>query len=316
MTFFPNHVLLVVAVVLLVVTAVLVRRHASTPVGAGLAVPLVLAVTLVVIAARPMVGTTTVTTTSSGVDVVFMIDRTTSMAAEDHDDGRTRLEGVSDDVARIVESVYGSRFAVVVFDNEARVALPFTTDGAAVVSMADAVGWREATYGTGSDISVAVPVVEELLERSREDHPDLGRYVVYLGDGEQTVPGDPASFGSLAPLVDGGLVLGYGTDEGGPMREYPGSEDYVSFEGEPAVSVLDEDNLRRIAEQMGAQYGHRSTDSDLALEVSGQARVTSERREPRGFELYWIVAVAAVVVVAVGLWDGIGRLRRAREELR
>lgn len=316
MNLFPDPWPAVLAVVALVAAGLVVLRHRG---GRRQAVPrrrLVLALVLVAVALRPVVGTSTTVSYSSGVDVVIMIDRTASMAAEDHAGGRTRLEGMKDDLARLVASVEGSRFAVVVFDNGARVALPYSTDAAAVVSLADAIGWREAAFGTGSDIAAGVPVAQALLERSHAERPEVGRYLVYVGDGEQTIEAPPGSFAPLSPFVDGGLVLGYGTASGGVMREREGSDTYVTHGGERATSVIDQDNLRRIAEEVGVPYRHRTADTDLSLPVSGAVLVPTERRDPRGFELYWVLAGVALLVLAVDLWDGLGRLRRAQEELR
>ncbi len=312
MSFFPNLPLVISALVSSAAAVALAHRHRASPARPALLRRVALALVLLVVAIRPMAGTSTVTTYSSGVDVLIVIDRTTSMAAEDHAAG-TRLDGLKADLASLVSSVPGSRFAVVVFDNYARVALPFTTDADAVVSLADAIGWREGDYGTASDISVAVPVAEQLLVRSAESHPDVKRYLVYAGDGEQTAGSPPSSFASLAPFLDGGLVLGYGTAEGGPMKERPGSDSYVIRGGEPALSMIEEGNLRQIAAETGSDYQHRTTDEPLALAVTGKTPIPVERRDPRGFELYWVVAVLGGAVLLVDLWDGIGRLRRARE---
>lgn len=316
MSFFPHYGLLALSGVLLVAAIVLVVRNRRTRARTATLRRLVLALLLVLIAARPLVGSSLSVTYEAGVDVVILMDRTTSMAAEDYAGNQPRLDGAKHDLARVVSSVAGSRFAVVVFDNGARTALPYTTDASAVGSLIDAIGWRETTYGTGSDISVAVPLARELLERSRRERPDVGRYLVYVGDGEQTATTTPSSFAELAPLIDGGLVLGYGTAAGGPMKRYEGSDDYVTLDGavvRPKVGIA---NLRRISTELGVPFQHRTSDTALRLEVKGEVLVPTERRDPRGFELYWILAGLGVVVLAIDLWDGIGRLRRARESVR
>lgn len=316
MNLFPNLPLVVAAAVIVVAAGIGVHRNRGTRARGTLVRRSVLAVMLVAIALRPMVGTTTQITYSSGVDVILMVDRTTSMAAEDHAAGQTRLEGAKEDLAKLVASVEGSRFAVIVFDNDGRVALPFTTDASAAMSLADAIGWRESAYGVGTDISVGIPTAQRLLERSRTQRPDVGRYLVYVGDGEQTTAAAPASFAPLAPLIDGGYVLGYGSDEGGPMKEYEGAEDHVTRDGEVVRSVIDEDNLRQIASELGVPYLHRAGPGQLALPVTGEVQVATERRDPRGSELYWIVALGALAVLAVDVWDGTGRIRRTQELLR
>ncbi len=315
MSLFPHYGLLAFSAALLSAAIVLAVRHRRTRARAATFRRLALALLLVLIAARPLVGSSPSVTYEAGVDVVILMDRTTSMAAEDYLGGRPRLEGARRDLTRIVSSVVGSRFAVVVFDNGARTALPYTTDASAVASLVDAVGWRETTYGAGSDISVAVPLAEELLERSRRERPGVGRYLVYVGDGEQTASTPPSSFARLAPLIDGGLVLGYGTAAGGPMKQYQGSDEYVTLDGAVVRSKIDIASLRRISAELGVPFAHRTSDTALRLEVRGEVLVPTERRDPRGFELYWILAGLGIVVLAFDLRDGIGRLRRTREDV-
>jgi len=82
----------------------------------------------------------------TGMDVVLLVDRTTSMAAQDYDGNRPRMEGVAADVEALVGTMPGARYTVVTSDNEARVAAPWTTDGAAVVTRSPArwAGARKA----------------------------------------------------------------------------------------------------------------------------------------------------------------------------
>ena len=45
--------------------------------------------------------------------VLFVVDDTISMLANDYDDGRTRLEGVREDCSYIMDKLPGARFAVI-----------------------------------------------------------------------------------------------------------------------------------------------------------------------------------------------------------
>ena len=95
--------------------------------------------------------------------------------------------------------------------------------------------------------------------------PERARMAFYLGDGEQTASREPESFASSAKYVDGGAVLGYGTTEGGPMKKTTGAGaaagGYIEYQGAPAMSVIDEDNLRQVSEQLGVEYQHRTADA-------------------------------------------------------
>lgn len=309
--FFPHPVLIIVAIASCIVLIIWRLRARQT---SGWIIRFVTALLLLIIAIRPTFGDAQTVTYSPGIDVVIMIDRTTSMAAEDYAGRQRRLSGATDDLAQIVASVEGARLAVVVFDNNARIALPFTTDATAAVSLIDAIGWREVVYGNGTDISVGIPLAEDLLKSSKAQRPEVGRYLVYIGDGEQTIDQAPASFEPLRQYLDGGLVLGYGTADGGPMKTRPGSSDYVTVNGEIAYSRMNEANLVTIAEQLQVGYQHRTEPGKIMLPTKKSILVPTVHTDPRGIEIYWVIAIGIIALLATQLWHGIIEIRHTRRQ--
>ena len=60
-------------------------------------------------------------------------------------------------------------------------------------------------------------------------------------------------YSAFAEFIDAGAVLGYGSAEGGKMKE--GHRYIVDDEtGADALSRIDEDNLKKIADNMGVMY--------------------------------------------------------------
>jgi Ca-activated chloride channel family protein len=98
--------------------------------------------------------------------------------------------------------------------------------------------------------------------------------VVYVGDGENTAEGEQASFAEIEDLVDGGIVLGYGTEEGAKMPE---ADDLSTDDGyvydqdrnEDAISRIDEDNLRTIAAELDVDYEHRTEPGGMLAFADG-----------------------------------------------
>ena len=103
-----------------------------------------------VIALGPAVPTST-TTVTSNVELFFVVDRTGSMAAEDYDGDRPRLEGVRHDVTALVDAMPGSRYSVITFDSQAARQLPLTTDSRAVYS------WADTLLGVISFLGMTIP---------------------------------------------------------------------------------------------------------------------------------------------------------------
>ena len=309
----PLLVLAGFALVLLVAGLVHGWRSKGRPARIAGWLRVILAVLAIGIALRPVQGHFEPRPAEPRTDLLIMIDRTTSMGATDHAGGSPRMAGVAADVAELAQQVAGARVGVIVIDDEAQLAVPFTTDAAAVTGFATSVGWRNATTAAGSDISVGVELARETLERAATERPDHQRYFLYCGDGEQTVDTPPRSFAELADLLAGSLVLGYGTTTGATMLLSPDPDELVAINGVPQVSMLDEPNLTAIAGQLGGQYLHRTAPSGLPQLVPPDAHATDEFVTT--IEYYWMLALAGVPLLLVLLGRAVFGVRTARAEL-
>ena len=258
----------------------------------------------------------------SNAELYFVVDRTGSMAAEDYDGEQPRLAGVTHDMVALTQALPGSRYAIIAFDSQSTRQLPLTTDSRAVRSWADTVRQEITAYSAGSSIDRPLEQLRTTLEAAEERNPSNVRLVFFLSDGENTNgsssdAGDGfASYADLAPYVDGGAVLGYGTAEGGRMRSYDGTSDtgygtdapYITDDsGADAISRIDETALRTLADQLGVQYVHRITPDDLTPLVSDidlEAIAGDGRRDLTTFtDVYWPAAVLLGLLLAWEAWD-------------
>ncbi|WP_418058814.1 vWA domain-containing protein [Pimelobacter simplex] len=313
----PIWPLLAGSVVLLAATvlwAVRGRPHRSRTARAGVVARLVLALLAVGITLHP-VGTLRVSVPrQTTVDVVIVLDRTTSMGARDYDGGHPRMDGAAADLTALAGRIAGARIAVIVFDDDARLAVPFTTDTTSLAVFFDTVGWRPSAKATGSDISVAAALTEQTLRQAAADRPEHRRYVVYAGDGEQTAATAPGGFDGVQDLVTDALVLGYGTAAGGPMATSDDGDELVRIGGEVQVSRADEGALRAIAGQLGGSYAHRTAPDGLPdLVPPGTAPPATE--VVPGQEYSWVLAVGAGGVLLLLVGTAVAGLRAVREEV-
>lgn len=256
---------------------------------------------------------------AENTDVFVVVDTSASIVAEDWGDGQPRLAGVREDVQAIVDAYPGARFSLVTFDSETQVRLPLTTDSSALISAMSVLTPEVTAHSSGSSVTQASGVLKELLSAASKSGADRARMVFYLGDGEQTAPSEPGSFGESRPFVDSGMVFGYGTDAGGPMRvttitpeggptvdgAVDGSDgaahepEYIEYRGERALSQIDEANLQLIADQLEVGYELRSVDTQIVLPEPPK----STSRNVSGtvgsvVELYWIPAAVALAALA------------------
>lgn len=280
-----------------------------------------MAALLLLVAVRPTVGAAAGRAAASDVDVLFVVDRSNSVAAEDYGaDKRPRLEGMRADGIELVEAFAGAQYGLITFDSEARVELPFTTDGAAMTTALDTVVQQNANYGAGSGIHLGLTPALELLTRRAEEHPERRQYLVYLGDGEETSETEPEPFDDLSGVVDDGVVLGYGTAEGGRMRTEPNSDHYVydHTKHQEAISTIDEAALNDIADRIGIDYEHRTAPGGLADRADdlGGGFIASGDDVVSGREVYWLPALGLATLALVELWQVTLGAIRTRRELR
>lgn len=293
----------------------------------GWALRLVMVVLLILISLRPsIVGEAGGPVASGGLEVYFVVDTTSSMAAEDAEAGAiepdgdlpaTRLDVVKADITAISEQLVGAQFSLTTFDATSVQRVPLTTDATALASATSALTPEITYYSRGSGIDAPVEFVGELLATARTAHPERSRVLFYLGDGEQTRSEIPGSFGAIADLIDGGGVLGYGTPEGGRMRVFdgysadddPAAVAYIQdpSTGSDAVSMLDEANLAVIAGELGVEYRH--SDDGAARQFADGLDVgpTTVRAGSLDgpVEFYWVLAIP-LALLALGELAAVG----------
>lgn len=282
-------------------------------------------VLLGVAALRPGVPGDEAEATAANLNVYFVVDTTSSIIAEDWGGEAPRLVGVRGDIADLALALSGARFSIVTFDQEARVRLPLTTDTTALDAAVATLLPEASEYSQGSSVTEANERLTRLLEQSRERHPERGRIVFYLGDGEQTAAGEPPPFTIPAGLIQGGAVLGYGSSDGGRMKStrarYDVSPSYIQdpTTGRDAVSVIDEDRLEQLAQQLGVPYLHRVAGESVLPAVDavdlaryGSTEELERQRISTRRELYWPLLIG---VVGVALWElgaGVASLLQTR----
>ena len=289
----------------------------------------VLVVALGLVGLTPTVASTQAGGARVGIQLWFVVDRTGSMAAEDWGPGGDvvrapgldpvpavqRLDGVRHDVVALTRDVPGAFYSVVAFADEAGTQLPLTDDATAVRAWAQTVTQEITAGSAGTSRDRALDVLERSLQDAQDRDPGMVRLVFYLSDGEQTTEAvvEQASFTRIAPLVDGGAVLGYGTAAGAPMRMFDGTVDldapYIPDPDDPsrpALSVADETALREVAAELGVPYVHRdgpTSTTELVAGVDVDA-ITADGRTDLSTrrDVVWPFALLAGVLLAAEAW--------------
>lgn len=280
---------------------------------------------LPVLAFRPGIGAVEeVDVYTNQFDLYFVVDTTNSMAAEDWEPGteETRLDQVKRDIDAIIQHYPGARYSLIGFDSEASVRAPLTHDASAVMSAVTVLNVEVSKYSTGSSISVANMLLEKTLKENVELKPDRERLVFFFSDGEQTVEKEPDSFELVKPYITTGEVYGYGTEEGGKMKRNDGylitsKEDIyikdttVTPETE-ALSMVDEENLQNVANQLGVKYQYRVPGEPIEFPDVSEAKLDTSAVTAMKItsDFTWVVALPILMLVTIEMIILLVRFRK------
>jgi len=277
-------------------------------------------IAFIVILLRPGFGKVDAPTQVADVDVLVVVDTTRSMAALDYDGRQPRIEGVKKDLLALSEELPGARFGIVTFGSKARLTLPFSSDVLAFQSAVETIALEGPRDGDGSDSSRAATEVNEVLDRAEEQRPEQRRFVVFVGDGEDTATDDGqssgAGYGDVAKQISGGTVLGYGTTKGATM---PDGDDYYDQDfvqdpetGQSAVSKADPATLEKIAEQLDVTFHERSGTGGISrIADSFEASYDEGSREDARAAKKDVTWIAGLVLLALLLFELHGAWRAA-----
>ncbi|TQL67067.1 Ca-activated chloride channel family protein [Nocardioides albertanoniae] len=273
----------------------------------------------VVVLARPTWGAAPSQMRTADLDVLVVVDRTRSMVAEDGPGDVSRMALLKKDLKALSAELPSVRFGAITFGGEVvRTEMPFTYDTTAFDAWVDGLYAERAFDGSGSSVDAPREEVVDALERDRERYPERRRIVVFASDGENTRGGgDQESFSEVNDLSAGGVVLGYGTEQGGRMPwddERPQDGYLKDGEGQEARSKIDLANLREIASQMGLESLHRTTTdpAEIATEAStwDSKLLTEESATGAKVSRVWIFGFP---LIALLLWELWGHRRRGHE---
>lgn len=253
-----------------------------------------------------------ITTYEMKANVIFVIDDTISMVANDMGDGKTRLQAVSEDCNYIIDNMMGARFSVIDFHNISNILCPFNDDVTFVKSIISSIYPLSEWSAKGTDISICKSNILTELKSAEAN----GAYTVvfFISDGEDNKSEKDYGFEELAEYIDYGAVLGYGTEQGGEMyvRSYNDSEDeepqavqtYSSNLGYVnAISKIDEDNLKHIAKSLGVEYVYMNdvTKLDTIINhVLDNIEVGAQEKTEQGQDdtyFYFVIALLVMVIV-------------------
>jgi Ca-activated chloride channel family protein len=199
---------------------------------------------------NPKIGTKLETVRSQGVDIVFAVDVSKSMLAEDI--APNRLEKSKQLVTQIINSLASDRVGIIAYAGKAFPQLPITTDYASAKMFLQNMN-TDMLSSQGTAISEAI----ELAKTYYDDEEQTNRVLIIISDGEDH--GGEAVDVAEEANEQGITILsvGVGDVKGGPI---PIKRNGVILnykkdnDGETVITRLDETTLKEIAKETNGIY--------------------------------------------------------------
>ncbi|MFA6079467.1 MAG: VWA domain-containing protein [Candidatus Omnitrophota bacterium] len=262
-----------------------------------------LAIALVIIAlARPQTVLDHTRTVSEGVDIVLTLDTSTSMLAEDFRLGVNRVnrfEVVRDVVKEFIKKRKDDRIGMVVFAARAYTACPLSTDYEWLYENLDRikVGMIEDATAVGSALASSLNRLKSSKTKSK--------IIILLTDGISNA-------GNISPLTAAEAAkamkvkvytIGVGTKG---LVPYPMKDMYGRTVYQNIAIEIDEDSLKKIAEETGGKY-YRATDTETLKSIYDDInKLEKSNIEHFGYrqynEIFYYFLIPGLIILALEIF--------------
>lgn len=216
-------------------------------------------VCLAIAMVNPKVGTKLETVKREGVDIVFAVDVSKSMLAEDI--APNRLEKSKQLVTQIINNLASDRIGIIAYAGRAFPQLPITTDYAAGKMFLQNMN-TDMLSSQGTAINEAI----NLAKTYYDDEEQTNRVLIIISDGEDH--SEEAAAVAEEAYEEGIRIftIGVGDVKGGPIPEKRNGI-VVSYkknsEGETVITKLNEETLQNIASEANGAYINGKSTEDV-----------------------------------------------------
>ena len=205
---------------------------------------------LIISLANPKMGTKLKTVKREGVDVVFALDVSKSMLAEDI--APNRLEKAKQIISKIIDKLGSDRVGIIIYAGNSYPLLPITTDHAAANMFL-----QNANPDMVSSQGTAINEALELAKTYYNNDEQTNKFLIMISDGEDHQEETKQVANNIANEGVKIYTVGVGTEKGGPIPiRLNGS--MIGYKkdrkGETVITKRQPDVLGGIADAANGQY--------------------------------------------------------------
>ncbi len=230
---------------------------------------------LILALVNPKIGTKLETVKREGVDIVFAVDVSKSMLAEDI--APNRIEKAKRLVSEIINQLASDRIGIIAYAGQAYPQLPITTDYGAAKMFLQGMNTSMLT-SQGTAINEAI----ELATTFYDDDEQTNRVLFIVSDGEDHTDG--SAIEAVDEAVDQGIkiyTIGVGSTKGSviPLKRNGITESLKKdAQGLVVITKLNQEVLIEIAEEGNGQYIDGSN-TDQAVEFITEELLQMDKKE-------------------------------------
>ncbi len=225
---------------------------------------LLLALACIIIAlVNPKMGTKMETVKRQGIDIVFAVDISKSMLAEDV--APNRLEKTKQIVSQIINQLGNDRVGIVGYAGSAYPVLPMTTDYSIAKMYLQSMNTNMVS-SQGTAFNDAIQLAVDFF-----DVKDTSKLIVLISDGEDHGEGVEDAVELAKEKGVRIITIGVGTEKGGPIPLRDDKGTIASYkkdqEGQTVITKLYPEVLKKIADNTKSKYIVGITTKDVVEEV-------------------------------------------------
>ncbi len=235
-----------------------------------------------------------------GIDLVFTLDVSPSMLAQDI--SQDRLSRAKQEIISLLRRIPQNRVALVIFSGTPFVQVPLTFDHDMLAAALDSVS-PESIFNKGTDLTAALETAAGLFTQE-----PMTKTILLLTDGEDHESGLERVLGDLEKKKISVYTIGIGSSGGGPIPIYADGRivDYKKDKsGNVIVSKLNGDVLTTIAQRshgayfLGDQSHFNLQDIYKAIE-SLEKKKSKVKTRTLSIELYQYFLLPAILFMLIG----------------
>ncbi|WP_067146940.1 VWA domain-containing protein [Pseudotamlana agarivorans] len=199
---------------------------------------------------NPKVGTKLETVKREGVDIVFAVDVSKSMLAEDI--APNRLDKSKQLVTQIINNLASDRVGIIAYAGKAFPQLPITTDYASAKMFLQGMN-TDMLSSQGTAINEAIKLSKTYFDNAEQTN----RVLIIISDGEDHSEGAASVAEEASEEGIRIFTIGVGDVKGGPIPEKRNGVvlNYKKdSQGETVITKLNEDTLKAIADAANGVY--------------------------------------------------------------